>query len=116
MTTPGHGVRTRLFIAGRLAHEDWIAVDDNAAAVAAAVGALQSRAAEEADARGEVWMAELHDPEAPPGVGTVRFGTDPTMMRDPKPQRSVADALSGIAAHPYHRWLHIRADLDRRRN
>ena len=112
MSTPGHGVRTRLYVAGRLVHEQWAdtpaTVDDAARE--------QALAAQAAAARDELWLAEMYDPEAPEGMNRIRFGTDASMMRDPIPQPDVATFLATVARHPLQRFNRTKAALRARRN
>jgi hypothetical protein len=77
-------MRMRLYIAGKLEAEEWAANGDEAGKIALSHAA----ACQDAGRRGDRWMIEIHDPDSPPGVGYVRFGTDSAGMVDPFPLKS----------------------------
>jgi hypothetical protein len=77
-------MRMRLYIAGKLEAEDWATSAEEAGRIANG----HARACLDAGKRGDRWMVEVYDPDAPPGVGYVRFGTDSDGMVDPFPFKS----------------------------
>jgi hypothetical protein len=108
---PGH-VAARLYVAGELVAETWIPAGTTGPDMAERVGRLYVAQVQVAEAAGQVWMAELYDPQAPPEASHLRFGTDTAGMSDPQG----GPLGPHVAAHPYHRWLHQRMDEWDRRN
>jgi hypothetical protein len=80
------GLRFRLWIDGVLEAERWIDcaapdVTDQVDAVRDAHAALAAAA----DQRGQLWLAEVYNPEEPERNAYLRFGTDRDGMMDPLP-------------------------------
>jgi len=80
--TPHHDqLRFRLWVGGSLVREDWLpGASLEAGAELARAHARISAAAED---RGEQWLVEVYDPDAPPDEGHMRFGTDTSGMVAP---------------------------------
>lgn len=81
--------RIRLWINQDLADERWVSNEDQLEQLRI----KHERMIEEAAAKGAVFMVELWDPEAPADNSCLRFGTDPTMMRNPQRTIGVEDTL-----------------------
>jgi hypothetical protein len=71
-------LRFRVWVEGVLVREDWLpgARPESGAALALVHGGL----ATEAEARGERWLVEVYDPDAPAEDGYLRFGSDTAGM------------------------------------
>jgi hypothetical protein len=72
-------LRMRLFVAGHMTADVWVHSTEGVELL----GAEHQRLAMEAQARGELWLVEVYDPQAPPGLGYLRFGTDRFGMVEP---------------------------------
>ena len=84
--TPDPRLRLRLYLDGTVVDQVWI--DSTSPTAQQQIDSTQRRQAalaEQADARGQVWMAEVFDPAAPEDNAYLRFGTDPGGMIEPRP-------------------------------
>jgi hypothetical protein len=77
-------LRFRLFVAGEMVRETWIdaaSTGGQRSGLITAADHITLRNKAEAD--GQPWMVEVFDPAAEDGY--LRFGTDPSLMTDPRP-------------------------------
>jgi hypothetical protein len=79
-------LRFRFYLAGVVVDQEW--VDATQPGAQQRVDAIQRRhagAGDRANARGQLWLAEVYDPAAPPDHAYIRFGTDAALMEHPQP-------------------------------
>lgn len=73
------GLVFRMYVDGKLVDEEHV----NDLKQADVVPQRHAHLAEEAETRGQVWCAEVYDPDGPPDCNFHRFGTDASMMVAP---------------------------------
>lgn len=83
MTTPF--LRFRLYIAGIIKDESIVNVFESTPEDAEAIQARHTEQIVAAEANGQKWLIEVHDPDQPEQSGYMRFGTDDAAMCDPIP-------------------------------
>lgn len=98
-------IRVRLYLDGRIAAEDWIAVDDEGPGRAGALAVVHRDTAEGADAAGRLWCVEIYDPDAPDAVAYTRYGSDRSLIPDGELVDPADIAERVIRNGHYARWL-----------
>jgi hypothetical protein len=91
-------LRFRLYLDGRLHDEAIIDTrDPDAEQRCGEAGDRMARQAEEAEAAGRLWCTEVYNPIQPPSEAYLRFGTDSSVMVEPRPME--CDCCGNVAEH-----------------
>jgi len=85
--TGGGKLRFRLWVAGKIAAEEWViyADDEQAGDMGHVVGARHAHLAEQAETDGKLWLLEVWNPGLPEDQAYIRYGTDKAGLTDPVP-------------------------------
>jgi len=94
-------VRIRMFVDGELVDEAWPTKPSDLTALLD----LHTRIADNASARGALFCVEVYDLDAPPDRCAMRWGTDPTMMREPVEAHTPDEAIAAIHASKFFQDL-----------
>ena len=71
-------LRFRVWVGGEMVREDWL--PGARLEAGADLGHVHAGLASDAEARGERWLVEVYDPDAPAEDGYLRFGSDTSGM------------------------------------
>jgi hypothetical protein len=105
-------LRFRVYVAGIIKSETWVNTAETTPDAAMPIQEEHVKSVVAAEAAGQKWLIEVHDPDAGEENGYIRFGTDNSAMCDPIPLNEAPRSMQAVFSTAVLRRVHLGDTLE----